>query len=242
MMSDQETNIAEKLKYSRGDNIHSAITVGLGSIPVLGSMAAAFFERVIVSPNSKRVASLFSDIFQHLQTLEQKYEELKIDNLPLNEAFVSQVTQVLQIATVHHERERLEALRNSALNVAIHEVPDESRQKIFTQWLSELTIWHWKILRVFDDPRIQDVALALDDNRWTINIGLVHLFDIIETIYPEIRGDYDLVIQVLRDLYARGLIANALPHSTGGASHSSYPQLTPIAKEFLAFIKHPLDS
>ena len=88
-----------------------------------------------------------------------------------------------QIALRTHQKEKLEALRNAVLNVAIGDRVDEEEQAAFLGLIQEFTTWHLAILKTFHDP----VALArekkLDMNQMIGGPG-----DVLESIVPALRG------------------------------------------------------
>jgi hypothetical protein len=138
-------------EVGKGDVAHTIVKAGISSIPVVGGAAAELFALVIEPPLDKRRNEWMKAMAEGLKTLEEK-GALRIDDLPKNEAFISTVMHASQAALRNHQKEKLEALRNAALNVAIGNAPDEDIQLMFVNLIDAVTPWHIRILKVFQDP------------------------------------------------------------------------------------------
>lgn len=51
-----------------------------------------------------------------------------------------------------HQEEKLKALRNAVLNIAIGRTPDEDEQAVFLWYIDSLTTWHLRILKFLENP------------------------------------------------------------------------------------------
>ncbi len=139
-----ERKIEEDLKPSTGDYIHTGIKAGLSTAPYIGGPIAEFFSFVIAPPLEMRRDAWLIEIYRRLQTLEQRYEDFKPENLTKNEQFFSVFLQATQIAMRTHQQEKLEALRNAVINSVAMPTVDENLQLIFLNLIDRYTPWHLK--------------------------------------------------------------------------------------------------
>ncbi len=212
----------------------------ISMIPIAGSPAAELFAFIIAPPIEKRRDEWIQAIADGLYALQDKVNNFKLDDLAQNEAFVSTLLQASRSAIAHHQEEQRQALCNAVLNAALPEAPHDTRQKLFIGWLDELTVWHIKILTLFTEPGVPDIDL--DDERWRMDIALDKLGAFIEQNHAQLRGQFDLYVQLVSDLHSKGLIANKHPGRSIMTLHTRNPTLTELAKEFLRFIRSPLDA
>ncbi len=217
------------------DRIHKFLTTLVSPIPY----ASEIIAEIIKTPLEKRNKEWFQSIADGLIALEKKVDEFKIENLSANETFVTALLDLTPIAIHNHQKEKLKTLRNAVLNSALPQAPDDTHQKIFNQWLDELTETHVRILVLFDTEIMPDIDI--DNEGWLINLNLSKIFSVIENSYPEMRGQDSLSIQIIKDLRIKGLITNKFPRPNMLSKLESSPKPTPLAKKFLNFIKSPVD-
>lgn len=86
-----------------------------------------------------------------LVTLEQIVEGFRISELSTNERFVTAVLQIVPIAIKNHQREKLEALRNPALNTALGVKLKDFYLELFVGYIDQLTPLHVHVLKVFSN-------------------------------------------------------------------------------------------
>jgi hypothetical protein len=99
-----------------------------------------------------------------------------------------------------HEDKRT-ALRNAVLHAALPAAPDASLQLIFRALIDRFTVWHLRLLRLFQNPKAW-----LEENGCDYgSLYMGGLSDILDLAYSGLstrREFYDLV---WADLAARGL-------------------------------------
>lgn len=236
-MSDESQN--DKPEKTAGDIAHSTTKAILSLIPVVGGGATEIFTFLITAPIEKRRDELIQSLVEGLQELEKRFVSFKIDQLAQNEVWVSTLIDASRIAIATHQKEKRLALRNAVLNAALPQAPDETRQKMFLEWLDRLTVWHIKILELFETARIP--SLDLDDGKWVMDIAVDELSDVIEIAYPQLSGEHTLYIQVIKELHSMGLIANLASGRKTLTAINHSPRISIMAEEFLAFISSPLE-
>jgi hypothetical protein len=153
-----------------------------------------------------------------LNDLSRKVEGLTPERLIADEAFVSAFAHATQAALKTHQAEKIEALRNAVLNVAIGSAPSEDLQLIFLNMIDSFTPKHMQVLRFLTD-RNPDTFQVL-------------------------RSQRDLIDQIINDLNSRGLLKDPRPYD---ARDRYFPdglivciwELSSQGKQFLEFIKSP---
>lgn len=227
----------EKPKSSAGDIAHKIVKAGLFAVPLAGGPAAELFNAIITPPLVKRRDKWIESIAEGLKQLQEKVEGFNIENLSENEMFITTVMNATQSALRNHQKEKLEALKNAVLNASAPNPPEEDLQMMFLNWVEELTTWHLRILKFFDDPKgwFKRYEIALPN----LEIGapssaLTHAF-------PELKGERDFYDQVVKDLYSRGLIGLEQLHTTMSAQGIYSSRTTSAGKEFIRFITSPFE-
>lgn len=220
-----DSEIIGKPKAGTWDAAHTIVKAGLSSIPYAGGPAAEFFSLIIVPPLSKRRDEWIESIAKELKVLEEKVEDFKVENLSQHETFITTVMYASQVAIRTHQKEKLKALRNSILNAALSNYPDEDLIFIFLHFIDTLTPLHIRTLKFFENPHpIKSYFL--------------------EAKFPELKGQRDFCNMIAKDLVSGGLISELMPTDTGRSPDilSELYIITEIGKQFINFITSPLES
>jgi hypothetical protein len=236
-MDDQDTALPQPTGWDRA---HLAIKAALSAVPAIGSPAAELFAAIIAPPLARRRDAWLQSLAEGLDALRDKVAEFRPESLAGNEAFVSATMQASRAALQTHHQEKLDALRNALLNIAIGRAPDEDQQAIFLGYIETLSTWHIRILKFFEAPlRIAQQRGARTD----YSIGASPAQPLQE-VFPELRGRREFYEQIVRDLHARGLmsVGEKALHTTMSASGVFAKRTTDLADRFLAFIASPLAS
>ena len=113
----------EPLPQATFEDVTSAGRKGLLSIiPIIGGVGAELVG-LLGSPLAQRRDVWWEDLEWRLRDLEGRVEGFRFDDLSQNKQFVSQALQAGVAALRSHQTEKLEALRNAVLNVAIGNAP-----------------------------------------------------------------------------------------------------------------------
>jgi hypothetical protein len=206
---------------SAGDYLHTATKAGLSLIPHVGGPAAEFFSLVLAPPLERRRDAWLEDLYRRFRQLEEKVESFRFEDLQHNEAFVSATLQATQAALRTHEQQKLEALGNAVLNVALGRTADEEKQLVFLGLIDIFTVTHLEILRLFANPSDYPSARR-----------------------AELRERRRLTDPMVLDLNDRGLLVDPRPYvaRTRESIDSLTMQgwtLSPLGKEFMSFIALP---
>lgn len=145
--------------------------------------------------------------------------------------------QASQMAIRNHQKEKLRALRNAVLNSALPNPPQEDEQMIFLRLVDQLTPWHLRVLRLFNDPVEWMKENEITYPGW--GIGGVSM--VIEHCFPDLRGQRDTYEQIIRDLQTDGLVKEGkFLHITMTGHGMVEARTTDRGKRFIKFITSPL--
>jgi hypothetical protein len=203
------------------DIAHGAAKATLAAIPILGGPATEVLSMVLAPPVTRRRDTWFKELADALEDLEGKVEGFRIRDLEREESFVSAVIQATRSAISTHQREKLDALRNAILNIALSKTPDEEKEIFFLNLIESFSITHLEILRLFANPQ------AYPPTRRT-----------------ELRDRRQLTDPMVLDLNDRGLLVDPRPYvartreSTESLTQVGWT-LSPMGNDFLLFIALP---
>lgn len=186
-------------------------------IPMVGGVASELIG-VLSSPVTQRRDDWFADLQRRLRDLEGRVDGFRFDDLEHNEQFVSATFQATGAALRTHQAEKLVALQNAIVNIALANAPSEDLQSIFLNMVDSFTPTPLRVLRHFRD-RGQAIPRT-----W--------------------REERDLSDQVVSDLHERGLLRDTRPlaarnrESPDGLVVYDW-EVTQLGQQFLEFIKSP---
>jgi hypothetical protein len=218
-------NSIEPPKQSKGDVIHAAAKAGLSAVPVLGGAAAEIFQLVIQPPLEHRRAEWMAAIGEKLHELEDN--GVKLDQLSENEEFITAAMHASNIALRTHQQEKLVALRNAVLNVAVGQAPDDALQHMFFRWVDSLSPLHLRMLRFFQAPTPQP------------GVSMGGLSSVLEHKMPELRGQRHIYDQAWKDLYGSGLVNTDSLHVTMSGNGLGQKRTSDLGDAFIQFITSP---
>jgi hypothetical protein len=224
----------EGLKSGAGDIAHTAAKAAFSLIPWIGGSAAEIFGAIVMPPLQKRRDKLIEEVVKGLEELREKRPGLDWDELLRSDQFITATLHATQTALKNHQKEKLEALKNAMLNVAVGTDLGEDLQMVFLRYIDELTHWHLRILGYFQDPE----AVWRKHQERTPNLIIGSIKEGVFIEYPELNKDRNLYQQLVSDLKARGLLdafEDGLMSPTGAlASRTS-----DLGRRFISFIQAP---
>jgi hypothetical protein len=219
----RETIVVNEVpKQSKGDAAHALVKAGLSAVPLVGGPAVELFQYVVQPPIERRRQEWMTQIGERLQELEAK--GLDIEALQNNEKFITAVLQASTAALKTHQAEKLSALRNAVLHIAIGEGPEETVQHLLLSFVDELTEMHLRVLAFAKAPRPAG------------NISAGGLNHVLEENIPELRGHRPLYDQLWKDLYLRGLITTESLHVMMTGNGLSQSRTSPLGEALLNLI------
>jgi len=229
-MTSQEANDFPQNK-SVGDAANSLLRSGLGMIPLAGAPAVELLNYLVTPPLEQRRNEWFTQIGERLKDLEEK-QGIPLEGLRDDQTFIDIVMQATQVAirTSHEEKKR--ALRNAVINSALPASPDITFQQLFISYIDVFTIWHLRLLDLFNNPTLW----ATKRNHQFPNLMAGGLSNILESAFPELIGRRDLYDQIWKDLHAKGLVDTNSLHVTMSASGLMTKRTSAIGEQFIKFI------
>lgn len=219
---------------SLGDAAHAIARAGLSFIPVVGGPAVELLNTIVMPPLQRRREKWMRDVGEALQRLEA-HGKVRLDGLSTNDDFVDTAVRATMTALRTSQEEKRAALRNAVLNAALPTAPDQAVQEMFVRWVEELTVWHLRILKLFQDPR---AWAERKDIQYSGSMS-TSLAQILETGLPQLRGRREFYDQVWNELHQRGLVNTSKLQGMMTAEGALERRTTEIGDAFLRFISEP---
>jgi len=230
-----------------GDYVHATVKAVLSAIPVGGGLVTELLELIIQPPLCKRRDVWLAGVHERLKALEAQ-RGLNLVSLSQNESFVSAVLQAIPAALRTHQEEKLEALRNAVLNVAVGSCVDDNEVTYFMRLVDELTALHIRVLTYLSNADVVLKEAASKHPNGLLSRGNHRLVPVV-FVFPDYVGREGLYDQVCDDLMQRGLTeGNDLgvrsEPNTSHEPHADYiggpsAQLSKLGCSFLSFLKEP---
>lgn len=218
-----------------GDAGHAVLRAGLGAIPYAGAAATELLNAIVTPPLEKRRSQWMEEVGNGLRQLESKMGVI-LEDLPKNDDFIDTVVEATRIAITTSNRQKKEALKNAILNSALPNPPEESLQKMFLSFIDTLTIWHLKLLELFNNPRSY-----VDKHK--VKVAFVDtgsLSQLVENAFTELSGERALYDLIWKDLYSKALVNVEQLHVNMTSNGVFQKRTTKIAELFLDYIKNPI--
>jgi len=215
------------------DTDHMISRALYSSIPILGGAAVELFQYYFAPPLERRRDAWMEEVGRALRNLEAK-QGIRIKDLQNNDAFIDTVFHCFHLAMRNSEREKKEALRNAVINAAIPAV-DHSLQQMFLNLIDTFTVWHLRILKLFQDPL--DWYHQMGRSFPKVSGGPPSI--VLEDAYPEIQSRKDFYTQIWRDMHQNGLTNASTLHGTMSYPGMIMKKTTELGDQFLAFISEP---
>ena len=228
----------EKPKRTTGDILVALTKGALGAVPYAGPMASELFNLIFTPPLTKRRDQWMDSIAEGLKKLEENGKGFTVEELSKNESFITTLIYATQVAIRNHQKEKLDALRNAALNAALPNAPEEDLQMIFLGYIDSITTWHVHILKYFDNPElfIKEAKIKIPDWEEISPEGVFFY------LYPHFRNQpqiFNLIIQDLADI--KELLSEDNIHTPmKKMAYLRVSHSTNFGKQFIKFISSPI--
>jgi len=223
-------------KPSAGDAAHAIVRAGLSNIPYVGVAASELLSAIVIPPLERRRNEWMKEIGEALRKVEAQ-KGIALEALQEKEEFIDVVIEATQIAIKATKQEKREALKNAILNSALPNSLEESLQKMFLSFIDTLTVWHLRLLDLFNDPPAYIKKHNLQFG--SISMGAMSL--LVENAFPELQGRRNVYDLIWKDLYSRALVNTDGLHTMMTRSGILAKRTTEIGELFLGYIKSPLE-
>lgn len=205
---------------------------GISMIPIAGAAASELLPLIVTPPMERRRENWMSEVGERLLELE-KESGIDLEKLQENEIFIDVVLHSTQLALRTSQQEKLEMFKNAITNTAAGLAPEQAEIQIMLNLIDSYTVWHVKILKLFDDP---NDWFSQHDEEMPKNLIVAGLKTVLETAYPELKGRTDFYNLIWEDLNRAGLLnSGSLQASVSGHSLTSR-KTTDFGRRFLEFI------
>ena len=222
----------ETPKATIHDAAHTIVKAGLGLIPVVGSASAELFTALITPPLEKRRDEWMTQVGERLQELAEQ-GRINLDDLQNDDGFIDLLMNASQAAIRNSQEEKKEALLNAVTNAALKLSPEEALQQVFVRWIDDFTVWHLRLLSLFQNP----TEWGKRHKKQFASHGTHSLSLILEEAYPELKEERKLYEIVWRDLYQQGLFNTDKLNTIMTGGGLSQRRTTDAGNEFLLFIE-----
>jgi hypothetical protein len=227
------TDVKKSVKPSKADIAYSIVKAGLGSIPIAGAAASELMTLLVTPPLERRRSEWMEELGERLRKLEQE-KSLDLASLRENDLFIDTVLYATQLALRTSEQEKIEYLRNAIVNTALGDTPDQSLTKMFLNLIDEFTVWHIRILTLFDDPQIWYIESGKEPPKLLIGT----LSSVLIEAYPELKGKTDFCNLIWDDLHRAGLHQSSSLQTMISGNGVLESRTTDFGKKFLDFISN----
>ncbi|HAT7073410.1 TPA: hypothetical protein JAN90_11710 [Legionella pneumophila] len=222
--------------YNEGliDKAGKLIKAGVDSFVPGGAIATELLFSLIKMPCQKRSEAWQQEITDAINKIQDK--GVNIEQLQNNEEFIDILLQSIPIGLKHHQEEKKRALKNAIIHSAQKNAPDFSLQQIFLNCIDTFTIWHIKILTLFNNPQ---KWFENNENSLPGIGGIGSVRGTLEKAFPELRDSKDLVDNIWTDLYNRGFVSGDknLLQTTMTSQGSLEKRTTKLGDQFIAYIE-----
>lgn len=219
-------------KTTPRDIAYSAARAAVGSVPVVGAAASELLGLIVASPLEKKRSKFLIEIGERLKELEES-KRIDISSLSENEHFVDTVAQATVHALKTSEEEKIRAFRNSIINTALKYSPDKTFSHIFLNLIDAFTVWHIRILKLFNDPE-EWFKVHKKNFPGYLSSGLS---SVVTEAYPELKGQRELLDIIWKDLERANLHNSGSLNTMMTSSGLLSPRTTELGRKFLEFIE-----
>jgi hypothetical protein len=171
---------------------------------------------------------------QALRDLEEK-QGVDLEDLQSNDVFIDTVMQASQIALRNSQDEKRSALCNAIYNAALPNPPEQSLQQMFLSFVDSFTVWHIRMLNLFNDPQ----QWAAEHNHQfpeTVVAGSLSN-SILESAFPELQGKRAFYDQIWQDLHQKGLVNTDGLHTMMSGQGLRAKRTSDLGTRFLRFVE-----
>ncbi|TLP77012.1 hypothetical protein [Maribacter sp. ACAM166] len=212
--------------------LYSILKAGIASIPIIGSTASEILPLLLKNPIEKRREIWMQEVGEKLKVLEVK-NKIELNELANNDIFIDTVINISTEALKTSEKEKLDYFKNALLNTAIHENLDSSEINFFTRFITDFTVWHIKILKVFDNPIKWFIENEIDFPEY----ATAPLSKILFKAYSALKSRKEFCDLIWSDLYSSGLINTSELKVGVNLNGLKSSRTTEFGKKFLSFIE-----
>jgi hypothetical protein len=153
MAADDSEGIGEVPRATAFEVVAKVGEAGLSAIPVVGGPIAGLLDAALAPALTRRKDAWLNRLCLAVTEMQGRFKGFDPRELGENETFVSTVVQTTILAMKTDQEEKLQSLRNAALNSVLPGAPDELEQSIFLRYVDELTPLHLRARSLLAEPK-----------------------------------------------------------------------------------------
>lgn len=173
-----------------------------------------------------------SDVGERLRIFESE-GRIDLQKLPENPLFVDTVVQATFHAMKTSETQKITYFKNVIENTALGESPQKSISQVYLNLLDRYTLWHLKVLFLFDDPAQWFDTSGIQ--RPTLVMG--SLSYVLVTAFPELKDQKSFYNLIWAELERDGMHNSGSLQTTISRGGMFERRTTDFGKGFINFIK-----
>jgi DNA-binding Lrp family transcriptional regulator len=212
---------------SSTDLVAGSAKVALSMIPIAGAPLVEILNLLVTPTLQKRRDKWFIELGDRLKKLEDD-GYIKLEDLQTNDEFIDISIKATEIALKTSEEEKLKALQNALLNTTIDTTIDLSIKQIFINNIDTFTVWHIKLLKLFDNPKQYENVVK--------DISMGGLSTLIEGVYPELKSKQDFYRLIIKDLFSSGFTTIESVGTTMTKNGILSQRTSSLGKQFIKYI------
>jgi hypothetical protein len=207
------------------------------AIPFAGGLVTAVFMRFVGHSYEKRQTAFAQGVAERLAELSERVDGLTLEDLSDKPEFLDAYAHASISATMTSQQEKLEALRNAAVNVALSLDVDHDELAFFLRSLRDFEPSHLRLLALLQNP---PKWFAENGIAWpNTYLGGSLARDVIEVGIPEFAGREALYSRVYTDLASAGLVNTSSPVGMMTGAGLEAKRTSALGDEFLRFVAEP---
>jgi hypothetical protein len=190
-----------------------------------------FWDQLFFGPIAERRNQWIKEVEDVLTKLQREHS-IDASALTQNNAFIDTFLLTASYAVRTNVNEKIQAFKSALLNTALKPEEYNLFGIVFLNLINAFTIWHIRLLHLFDNPRIW----FQKNEKNPPNLAMGGLSNVIFTAYPDIDVNLDLLDLIWNDLKSAGLQNSAGLRTSMSGSGIMEGRLTDLGKLFLKFI------
>lgn len=211
------------------DTLVDSFKVVASAVPVFGAPVIELMNMLVTPKLQLRRDAWFQELGERVKKLEEE-GKINYEDLQKDDVFIDISMKATEVALKTHQAEKLNALRNALINTSLNYPSiDISLKQIFINYIDVFTVWHIKLLELFNNPKKYEQQFQ--------NISMGSLTQIIEGVYPELKGKSEFYRSICKDLYSKDLINTESVSTTMTSQGLLARRVTGMGYQFLQFIE-----
>lgn len=217
------------IKIEIDDTLTDSFKVVASAIPVFGAPVVELMNMLVTPKLQLRRDTWFQELGERIKKLEEE-GKINYEDLQKDDVFIDISMKATEVALKTHQAEKLNALRNALINTSLNYPSiDISLKQIFINYIDVFTVWHIKLLELFNNPKKYEQQFQ--------HISMGSLTQIIEGVYPELKGKEEFYRSICKDLYSKDLINTESVSGMMTSQGLLARRVTNMGYQFLQFIE-----